>query len=118
MTVVNDPNVEGFVGGVRLAWVVHLMLIHDEIGLSEAVSTASSNELGYINLCLESVFANNVFQFLLNNVLRSPAYQVDKVILERCFSISWLLPLLFWSMYSLHFVWGNCSISFVPFSQL
>lgn len=77
MTVVNDPNVEGFVGGVRLAWVVHLMLIHDEIGLSEAVSTASSNELGYINLCLESVFANNVFQFLLNNVLRSPAYQND-----------------------------------------
>ncbi|XVF88378.1 hypothetical protein PTKIN_Ptkin19aG0046000 [Pterospermum kingtungense] len=76
MTVVNDQNAEGFVGGVRLAWVVHLMLILDEIGPSEAVSTASSNELG-INLCLESVFANNVFQFLLNNVLQSPAYQND-----------------------------------------
>ena len=56
MTVVSDPNVEGFVGGVRLAWVVHLMLIHDEVGLSEAVSTASLNELGYVNLCLESIF--------------------------------------------------------------
>ncbi|XVE54418.1 hypothetical protein DITRI_Ditri03aG0079600 [Diplodiscus trichospermus] len=77
MTVVNDPNAEGFVGGVRLAWVVHLMLIHDEIGLSEAVSTASSNELGYIKLCLESVFANNVFHFMLNKVLRTPAYQND-----------------------------------------
>ncbi|OMO81108.1 hypothetical protein CCACVL1_12606 [Corchorus capsularis] len=77
MAVANDPNVEGFVGGVRLAWVVHLMLIYDEIGLSEAVSTASSNELGHLNLCLESVFANNVFHFLLDKVLRSAAYQND-----------------------------------------
>ncbi|OMO57831.1 Nuclear pore complex protein, partial [Corchorus olitorius] len=77
MTVANDPNVEGFVGGVRLAWVVHLMLIYDEIGLLEAVSTASSNELGYLNFCLESVFANNVFHFLLDKVLQSAAYQND-----------------------------------------
>ncbi|KAK8523521.1 hypothetical protein V6N13_113466 [Hibiscus sabdariffa] len=77
MAVVNDPNAEGFVGGVRLAWVVHLMLIHDEIGFGEGVSTASSNEFGYINLCLESVFANNVFRFLLEKVLRSAAYQND-----------------------------------------
>ncbi|KAL4302983.1 hypothetical protein GQ457_10G003370 [Hibiscus cannabinus] len=77
MAVVNDPNAEGLVGGVRLAWVVHLMLIHDEIGFGEGVSTASSNEFGYINLCLESVFANNVFRFLLEKVLRSAAYQND-----------------------------------------
>ncbi|EOY31051.1 Uncharacterized protein TCM_038072 isoform 1 [Theobroma cacao] len=77
MAVANDPIVEGFVGGVRLAWVVHLMLIHDEIGLSETVSTASSNELGYMNLCLESVFAHNVFHFLLDKVLRGAAYQND-----------------------------------------
>ncbi|XP_021276501.1 nuclear pore complex protein NUP205 isoform X2 [Herrania umbratica] len=77
MAVANDPIVEGFVGGVRLAWVVHLMLIHDEIGLSEAVSAASSNELGYMNLCLESVFAHNVFHFLLDKVLRGAAYQND-----------------------------------------
>ncbi|KAE8668521.1 NUP205 protein [Hibiscus syriacus] len=77
MAVVNDPNAEGFVSGVRLGWVVHLMLIHDEIGLGEATSTASSNELGYINLCLESVFANNVFHFLLEKVLRSAAYKND-----------------------------------------
>ena len=86
--MVNDPIIEGFVGGVRLAWVVHLMLIHDELGLSEAVSTAASNELGYINLCLESVFANNVFQFLLDKVLRRATYQVGKVLLERCLCIS------------------------------
>ena len=104
MIVVSDPNVEGFVGGVRLAWIVHLMLIHDEAGLSEAISIASSNELGYINLCLESVFAKNVFHFLMNKVLRSPAYQLDKVILERCFSISWLLPLLFWIPTPSHFL--------------
>ncbi|KAG8487816.1 hypothetical protein CXB51_018635 [Gossypium anomalum] len=77
MAVVNDPNSEGFVGGVRLAWVVHLMLIHDEIGLGEAVSTVSSNEFGYINFCLELVFAKNVFHFLLEKVLRSAAYQND-----------------------------------------
>ncbi|TYG60131.1 hypothetical protein ES288_D07G043800v1 [Gossypium darwinii] len=77
IAVVNDPNSEGFVGGVRLAWVVHLMLIHDEIGLGEAVSTVSSNEFGYINFCLESVFAKNVFHFLLEKVLRSAAYQND-----------------------------------------
>ncbi|KAK8343859.1 hypothetical protein V6Z11_A07G042400 [Gossypium hirsutum] len=77
MAVVNDPNSEGFVGGVRLAWVAHLMLIHDEIGLGEAVSTVSSNEFGYINFCLESVFAKNVFHFLLEKVLRSAAYQND-----------------------------------------
>lgn len=82
--MVNDPNAEGFVGGVRLAWVVHVMVIHDEIGLGEAVSTVSSNEFGYINLCLESVFAKNVFHFLLEKVLRSAAYQVDKVLLKRC----------------------------------
>ena len=56
MTVVSDLNAEGFIGGIRLDWVVQLMLIHDEVGLSEAVSTISSNELGYVNLCLESVF--------------------------------------------------------------
>ena len=69
MIVVSDPNVEGFVGGVRLAWIVHLMLIHDEAGLSEAVSIASSNELGYINLCLESVFTFYfIFQFFAYSI--------------------------------------------------
>ena len=54
--MVSDPYIEGFAGGVRLAWVVHLMLIHDKVGVSEVVSTTFSNELGYVNLCLESVF--------------------------------------------------------------
>ena len=61
--MVSDLNAEGFIGGIRLDWVVQLMLIHDEVGLSEAVSTASLYELGYVNLCLESVFTFYLFFF-------------------------------------------------------
>ncbi|OIV97223.1 hypothetical protein TanjilG_02931 [Lupinus angustifolius] len=31
MATGNDPVVEGFIGGIRLAWVVHLMLIQDGV---------------------------------------------------------------------------------------
>ncbi|GLT26191.1 hypothetical protein SLA2020_012740 [Shorea laevis] len=75
MAAGNEPNVEGFVGGIRLAWVVHLILIQDEIGLRESVSSASSNDLGHINMCLESIFLNNIFHFLLEKVLRTAAFQ-------------------------------------------
>lgn len=71
MAVGNNPNVEGFVGVVRLAWCVHLMLIND------AVSASSSNNSGYVNSCLEFIFSHNVFQFLLDNILRTAAYQND-----------------------------------------
>lgn len=77
MAAGNDSNVEGFAGGVRLAWSVHLMLIHD------GVSIASSNDSSYLNSCLEFIFSHNVFQFLLDNVLRTAAYQVCLV---ECFS--------------------------------
>lgn len=73
----SDPIVEGFVGGVRLAWAVHLMLIHDEIAAGETVSSSSSSELSNIRSCLETIFSNNVFQFLLDRVLRTAAYQND-----------------------------------------
>lgn len=76
MATVNAPVVEGFIGGVRLAWSVHLMLINDGITARDTLSSASSNDLGYLNSCLESIFMNNVFQFLLDNVLRTAAYQV------------------------------------------
>ncbi|KAG6771823.1 hypothetical protein POTOM_023215 [Populus tomentosa] len=71
MAAGNNPNVEGFVGVVRLAWCVHLMLIND------AVSASSSNNSGYVNSCLEFIFSHNVFQFLLDNILRTAAYQND-----------------------------------------
>lgn len=76
MATGNDPIVEGFVGSVRLAWAVHLMLIHDEIAARETVSSSSSSELSNIRSCLETIFSNNVFQFLLDKVLRTAAYQV------------------------------------------
>ena len=76
MAAGNNPNVEGFVGVVRLAWCVHLMLIND------AVSASSSNNSGYVNSCLEFIFSHNVFQFLLDNILRTAAYQVCYV---QCF---------------------------------
>lgn len=71
MAAGNNPNVEGFVGVVRLAWCVHLMLIND------GVSASSSNNSGYVNSCLEFIFSHNVFQFLLDNILRTAAYQND-----------------------------------------
>lgn len=49
MTTGNDPHVEGFVGGIRLAWVVHLMLIQDGVPARETISSGSSNELGYLS---------------------------------------------------------------------
>lgn len=76
MATGNDPIVEGFTGGIRLAWVVHLMLIQDGVAARETVSSASSNEMSYLSQCLETVFSNNVFQFLLEKVLRTAAFQV------------------------------------------
>ncbi|KAK6945090.1 Nucleoporin Nup186/Nup192/Nup205, partial [Dillenia turbinata] len=77
MTAANDPSIEGFVGGVRLAWAVHLMLIVDGVVAREIGSSASSNELGYVHSCLEVIFSNNVFQFFLDKVLRTACYQND-----------------------------------------
>lgn len=76
MTSANDPTVEGFVDCVRFAWVVHLMLIQDGRELKESVASALSNEMKYTYSCLEAIFANNVFQFYLDKILRTAAYQV------------------------------------------
>ncbi|CAA2964556.1 nuclear pore complex NUP205 [Olea europaea subsp. europaea] len=77
MTSGNDPTVEGFVDCVRFAWVVHLMLIQDGRELKESVASALSNEMKYTYSCLEAIFANNVFQFYLDKILRTAAYQND-----------------------------------------
>ncbi|KAL2929631.1 hypothetical protein RDABS01_035041 [Bienertia sinuspersici] len=77
MAPVNDPNVGGFVNCVRLAWSVHLMLVQDAITPKERVSIASSKYLQNIGSCLEVIFSNNVFQFFLDKVLGTAAYQND-----------------------------------------
>ncbi|KAG2398953.1 Nuclear pore complex protein [Vigna angularis] len=86
MAAGNDPIVEGFVGGVRLAWAVYLMLIQDGAVTRETISSGSSNELGYLSQCLEVIFSNNVFQFLLDKVLRTAAYQIKET-KERSMSV-------------------------------
>ncbi|XP_028801287.1 nuclear pore complex protein NUP205-like [Neltuma alba] len=73
----SNPIVQGFVGGIRLAWVVHLMLIQDGISSRESILSNSSNEISYLSQGLEVIFSENVFQFLLDKVLRTPAYQND-----------------------------------------
>ncbi|KAM7512709.1 hypothetical protein LguiB_011584 [Lonicera macranthoides] len=77
MAVGNDPIVEGLVDCVRLAWAVHLMIVQDGIDARETASSASSSELRNIFACLEIIFSNNVFQFLLDKILRTAAYQND-----------------------------------------
>ncbi|KAJ0091057.1 hypothetical protein Patl1_13095 [Pistacia atlantica] len=77
MAAGSDLNVEGFVGCVRLAWAVHLMLTNDEIAARDTVSSFSSNDLVLIRSSLETVFSNNIFQFFLDKVLRTAAYQND-----------------------------------------
>lgn len=74
----SDLIADGFIGGIRLAWAVHLMLIYDGISGMDTISAASTTDMGYICSCLESIFSKNVFQFLLDNVLQTAAYQVLK----------------------------------------
>ncbi|XP_009364040.2 nuclear pore complex protein NUP205 [Pyrus x bretschneideri] len=73
----NDPNVQGFTNSARLAWAVHLMLIQDAITARDTISSASSSDMSYLQSCLEAIFSNNVFQFMIDQVLRTAAYQND-----------------------------------------
>lgn len=81
MAVGNDPNVERYITGVRFAWTVHLMLLQDS-SASATVSNASSNEMASLNSCLDVVFSNNSFQFMLDKVLRTAAYQVGLLLIS------------------------------------
>ncbi|PUZ74590.1 hypothetical protein GQ55_1G077200 [Panicum hallii var. hallii] len=64
----NNMTVEGFVGVVRLAWSVHLMLTQDR---------SNSREISDIWSCLEIICHQNSFEFLLEQVLKTAAYQND-----------------------------------------
>ncbi|XP_078177488.1 nuclear pore complex protein (DUF3414) isoform X2 [Carex rostrata] len=77
MTVSTNSNVEDFVGVVRLAWVVHLILTHDRIASRGIVSNVSLREMSNISACLELVCSQNVFQFLLAKVIAGAAYKND-----------------------------------------
>ena len=63
-------TVEGFVGVVRLAWSVHLMLTQDR---------SNSREMSDIWSCLEIICRQNSFEFLRERVLKTAAYQVSRI---------------------------------------
>ncbi|KAI4377145.1 hypothetical protein MLD38_014826 [Melastoma candidum] len=71
----NNRAEEAFVDGVGLAWAVHLMLIQDAITPSDRLTNVSSSDLQKLHSCVDIVFKNNVFQSLLDNVLKTAAYQ-------------------------------------------
>ncbi|XP_022938219.1 nuclear pore complex protein NUP205 isoform X2 [Cucurbita moschata] len=73
----NNPTVEGFVDAVRFAWTVHLLLIHDMVDAREAVPSASPKDLDHLQSCLEVIFSHNAFQFMLQEVIQTAAYQND-----------------------------------------
>ncbi|XP_020571514.1 nuclear pore complex protein NUP205-like [Phalaenopsis equestris] len=75
MTSGNNPNVEGFVDVVRLAWIVLLIYTQDQGGARETPVGLDSRDLAPIYESLETVCSRNVFQFLLAKVLQMPSYQ-------------------------------------------
>ncbi|KAL8040622.1 hypothetical protein ABFX02_10G109900 [Erythranthe guttata] len=75
MVAGNDPVVEGFVDCVRLAWVVHLILVQDGNDVGEIAASPLSTDTKSVFSCLEVIFANNSFQFWLDMILHSAAYQ-------------------------------------------
>ncbi|XP_072964597.1 nuclear pore complex protein NUP205 [Typha angustifolia] len=77
MTTSNNPNVEGFLDIVRLAWTVHLVLTEDQSTSRDTFPRASPSDYANVSLCLELICSNNVFQSLLSKVLQTAAYQND-----------------------------------------
>jgi len=53
------------------------MVIQDGIAARDTSSLSSSKDFQTISACLEVIFSNNVFQFVLDKVLRTAAYQVS-----------------------------------------
>ncbi|XP_051130999.1 nuclear pore complex protein NUP205 [Andrographis paniculata] len=77
MVTGNNPTVEGFVDCVRFAWAVHFLLVQDGNDPNELIASPLSTDVKNIYSCLEVIFANNVFQFWLDKILRTAAYQND-----------------------------------------
>ncbi|KAF9620486.1 hypothetical protein IFM89_013103 [Coptis chinensis] len=73
----NDPKVDGFVNVVRFAWAMHLMLTQDRSTARDTSASSSPSDLENIYSCLEVIYSKNAFQFLLDKILRTAAYQND-----------------------------------------
>uniref|UniRef100_J3LAP2 Nuclear pore complex protein NUP205 n=1 Tax=Oryza brachyantha TaxID=4533 RepID=J3LAP2_ORYBR len=72
----NNSTIEGFVGVVRLAWTVHLMLTQDR-SIARDTLTSSSGDVADIWACLEIICRQNTFQFLRERVMQTAAYKND-----------------------------------------
>ncbi|KAM0844864.1 hypothetical protein ACQ4PT_056786 [Festuca glaucescens] len=73
----NNTTVEGFVGIVRLAWTVLLMLTQDQNSARDSVINASSGVVADIWSCLDIICRLNAFEFLRERVMQTAAYQND-----------------------------------------
>ncbi|PRQ28836.1 hypothetical protein RchiOBHm_Chr5g0007291 [Rosa chinensis] len=73
MAAGNDPNLEGFVITLRPAWDVHLMLIQDALTGRDSISSGSSSDLGYLQLCLENDEEDMCKAYLQKLITYSPA---------------------------------------------
>lgn len=71
----NNLTIEGFVGVVRLAWAVHLMLTQDRSSARDTL-TSSSRDVTDIWACLEIICRQNSFQFLRQRIMQTAAYKV------------------------------------------
>jgi nuclear pore complex protein Nup205 len=71
----NNLTIEGFVGVVRLAWAVHLMLTQDRSSARDTL-TSSSRDVTDIWACLEIICRQNSFQFLQERIMQTAAYKV------------------------------------------
>uniref|UniRef100_I1NYC7 Nuclear pore complex protein NUP205 n=1 Tax=Oryza glaberrima TaxID=4538 RepID=I1NYC7_ORYGL len=72
----NNLTIEGFVGVVRLAWAVHLMLTQDRSSARDTL-TSSSRDVTDIWACLEIICRQNSFQFLRERIMQTAAYKND-----------------------------------------
>ncbi|XP_037446873.1 nuclear pore complex protein NUP205-like [Triticum dicoccoides] len=77
MKTCNDTTAEGFVGVVRLAWTVLLMLTQDRNSARDSVINASSRAVTDIWSCLDIICCLNAFKFLRERVMQAAAYQND-----------------------------------------
>ena len=76
MTTCNNITVEGFVGIVRLAWTVLLMLTQDRNSARDSIINAPSRAVADIWSCLDIICRLNAFEFLRERVMQTAAYQV------------------------------------------
>lgn len=76
MENIADETVEGFTGVIRLAWAVFLMLT-SSAGVPGSLSLSSTSENNNVCLVLDRACEHNAFRFLVNRILKTPAFQND-----------------------------------------